>query len=57
MLELDTSDSMIADIFLQFNPADEQWYPVTFFSKTMALAEYNYEIYNKEILAIIYILE
>jgi hypothetical protein len=32
-------------------------HPVTFFSRKLLLAEYNYEIYNKELLAIVNVLE
>jgi hypothetical protein len=56
MIETDISDRVIAGVFLQLHP-DSIWYPVTYFSKSMALAEYNYKIYNKEMLAIIRSLE
>ena len=29
-------------------------YPIAFFSKKHSIIEYNYEIYNKELLAIVY---
>jgi hypothetical protein len=32
---------------------DGEWYPMAFFSKIIALAECNYEVHDKEILAII----
>ena len=32
---------------------DGKWKPIAFLSKTMQLAERNYEIYNKELLAIV----
>jgi hypothetical protein len=32
---------------------DRVLYPVTFFSRKMAPTEYNYEIYNKELLVIV----
>ncbi|KAI1007317.1 hypothetical protein K3495_g897 [Podosphaera aphanis] len=51
-LETDASDGVIAAVFSQFSP-DNQWHPVAFFSKTMAPAELNYEIHDKEMLAII----
>jgi len=57
MLELDASDGITAGIFSQLDPADGQWHPVAFFSKTMAPAECNYEIHDKEMLAIIHALE
>ena len=52
MIETDASDSVIAGIFSQLH-LDGQWYPVAYFSKTIALAECNYEIHDKEILAIV----
>jgi transposase InsO family protein len=57
MLELDASDGVTAGIFSQLDPKDGQWHPVAFFSKTMAPAECNYEIHDKEMLAIIQALE
>ncbi|KAI0993404.1 hypothetical protein K3495_g14780 [Podosphaera aphanis] len=51
-LETDASDGVIAAVFSQFSP-DNQWHPVAFFSKTMAPAELNYQIHDKEMLAII----
>jgi len=32
---------------------DEKWKPIAFLSRTMQAAERNYEIYNKELLAIV----
>jgi hypothetical protein len=32
---------------------DDLWRPIAYFSKTINLVEYNYPIYNKELLAII----
>ena len=52
MIETDASDGVITGIFSQLYP-DGQWYPVAYFSKTMAPAECNYEIHDKEMLAIV----
>ena len=52
MLEINTSNRVITKILLQLY-LDSKWYPITFFLKIMALAEYNYKVYNKEILAIV----
>jgi hypothetical protein len=52
LLETDTSDTVIAAVFSQLS-LDSKWYPVVYFSKSIALAEMNYSIYNKEILAIV----
>ena len=52
MLETDASDGVVAGILSQLHP-DGEWHPVAFFSKTMAPAECNYEVHDKEMLAII----
>jgi transposase InsO family protein len=57
MLELDASDGVVAGVFSQLDPLDGQWHPVAYFSKTMAPTECNYEIHDKEMLAIIRALE
>ena len=36
---------------------DGKWHPVVFYSKSLSSVEWNYEIYDKEILAIIHTLE
>ncbi len=57
MLELDASDGVVAEVFSQLDPIDGQWHPIAYFSKTMTPAECNYEIHDKEMLAIIRALE
>ena len=52
MIETDTSDSVIAGVLSQLHP-DKEWYPIAYFSKTIVPAEYNYEIHDKEMLAIV----
>ena len=52
LLETDVSDTVITAVFSQ-KGLDREQYLVRYFSKTIALAETNYPIYNKEILAII----
>ncbi len=52
MIKTDVSDRVITGILSQKHP-DGEWYPVAFFSKTMTLAECNYEIYDKKILVIV----
>ena len=52
MIETDVSDGVIAGILSQLYPNGE-WYPVAYFSKTIAPAEYNYKIYDKEMLAVV----
>jgi hypothetical protein len=56
MLKTDVSDEVVAGILSQCRK-DQQWHSIVYFSKTMALAEYNYEIHDKELLAIIRALE
>jgi hypothetical protein len=52
IVDTNTSDYISASIILQYD--DEGiLYPVTFFSKKYTPAEYRYEIYNKELMAII----
>jgi hypothetical protein len=52
MLETDAFDRVVAEILLQLH-LDGKWYPITFFLKIMDPAKCNYEVYNKEMLAII----
>ena len=57
-VETDASDFVCGGVLLQPDPnADERWLPVAFFSSKMTPAECNYEIYDKELLAIIRALE
>lgn len=51
-IETDASDGVVAGVFSQLGK-DGNWYPVAFFSKTMAPAELDYEIHDKEMLAIV----
>jgi transposase InsO family protein len=52
MVETDASDGVIAGVLSQQH-LDGEWYPVAYFSKTMAPAECNYGIHDKEMLAIV----
>ena len=52
LLETDASDTVVAAVFSQ-KGLDDEWHPVGYFSKTMAPAETNYPIYDKELLAIV----
>ena len=51
-METNFSDYVSSGILSQFDK-DGLLHPVAFFSKNLNLAKYNYEIYNKELLAII----
>ena len=52
IVEADLSDYVTGGILSQYNE-EGVLYPVVYFSKRLSPAEYNYEIYNKELLAII----
>ena len=52
MVETDASDAILAGIISQRRP-DGPWHPVAYFSKKMTPTECNYEIYDKELLAIV----
>ncbi|KAJ5290754.1 gag/polymerase/env polyprotein [Penicillium angulare] len=51
-IETDASDGVIGGVLSQLQK-DDFWHPVAFFSKAMQAAERNYEIHDKELLAII----
>jgi len=52
-LETDASDNIVAAILSQLSPEDGLWHPVAYLSRSMNPAEQNYEIHDKELLAII----
>ena len=52
-LEVDTSDFAMGGILSQ-QQKDDTWRPVAFTSKSFNSAEWNYEIYDKEMLAVMY---
>ena len=51
-VEVDSSDYVHGGVLLQPNNKGIL-HPVVFFSRKLLLAEYNYEIYDKELLAIV----
>ncbi|GLB45128.1 putative retrotransposable element tf2 155 kda protein type 1-like [Lyophyllum shimeji] len=51
------SDFATSAVLSQQSPEDEKWHPVAFYSKSLNAVERNYEIYDKEMLAIIRALE
>jgi len=55
-VEVDTSDFAIGGV-LSMKCEDERWRPVAYISKSLNKAERNYEIHDKEMLAIIRCLE
>jgi hypothetical protein len=56
-LETDSSDFATGAVMSQLDPGDNLWHPVAFYSKSLNVHERNYEIYDKELLAIIRALE
>ncbi|GLB43872.1 putative retrotransposable element tf2 155 kda protein type 1-like [Lyophyllum shimeji] len=56
-VEADSSDFATGAVLSQQSPEDEKWHPVAFYSKSLNAVERNYEIHDKEMLAIIRALE
>ena len=56
-VETDASNGVVAGVLSQQDPQTQFWHPVAYFSKTMQPAELNYDIHDKEMLAIILSLE
>jgi len=56
-IKADSSDFTSGAVLSQQLPREEKWHLVTFYSKFLSPVEQNYEIYDKEMLAIICVLE
>jgi len=56
-IEADSSDFATRAVLSQQSATDGKWHPVAFYSKSLSSMERNYEIHDKEILAIIHVLE
>ena len=56
-IEADSSDFATGAVLSQQSPDDEKWHPVAFLSKSLSPVERNYEIHDKEMLAIIRAME
>jgi len=56
-IEADSSDFATGAVLLQQSLEDDKWHPVSFYSKLLNDVERNYEIHDKEMLAIIWALE
>jgi len=52
-VEADSSDFATGAVLSQQSTADGKWHPVAFYSKSLSSVEWNYEIHDKEMLAII----
>jgi len=56
-VEVDSLDFATGAVLSQQSTTDRKWHPVAFYSKSLSSVEQNYEIHNKEMLAIIHTLE
>jgi hypothetical protein len=56
-VEADSSDFATGAVLSQLSSTDEKWHPVAFYSKSLSPVERNYEIHDKEMLAIVRALE
>jgi len=56
-MEADSSYFATSAVLSQQSPEDNKWNPVAFLSKSLSLVEQNYEIHDKEMLAIVRALE
>jgi len=56
-VEADSSDFATGAVLSQQSPTDNMWHPVAYYSKSLNAVECNYEIHDKEMLAIIRALE
>ena len=56
-LEADSSDFATGAVLSQQSPVDDKWHPIAYYSKSLSVVERNYEIHDKEMLAIIRALE
>jgi len=56
-IKADSSDFATGAVLSQQSTTDGKWHPVVFYSKSLSSVEQNYEIYDKEMLAIIRALE
>jgi transposase InsO family protein len=52
-VETDASDEVVAGVMSQQDPELMDWHPIAFYSTSMNSAEQNYDIHDKEMLAII----
>jgi len=56
-VEADSSDFATGAVLSQQSTTDGKWHPVVFYSKSLSSIERNYKIHDKEMLAIIRVLE
>jgi RNase H-like domain found in reverse transcriptase len=51
-VEADSSDFATRAVLSQQSPEDNKWHPVAYYSKSLNAVERNYEIHDKEMLAV-----
>jgi len=56
-IKVDSSDFATGAVLSQQSTTDRKWHPIVFYSKSLSSVEQNYEIHDKEMLAIIRALE
>jgi len=56
-IKADSLDFATGAVLSQLSTKDGKWHPVVFCSKSLSSMEQNYKIYDKEMLAIICVLE
>jgi len=56
-IEADSSDFATGAVLSQQSMIDGKWHSIAFYSKSLSSMEWNYEIHDKEMLAIIRLLE
>jgi len=52
-LKTDSSEFATGVVLSQQSPLDNKWHLIAFYSKSLNAVEHNYEIHDKEMLAII----
>jgi len=52
-VEADSSDFATGAVLQQQSPEDDKWHLVAYYSKSLSVVERNYEIHDKEMLAVI----
>jgi len=56
-IEADSSDFTTGAVLSQQSMTDGKWHPIVFCSKSLSSVERNYKIHDKDMLAIIHVLE
>ena len=56
-MEADSLDMATRAVLFQLSEEDGKWHPVAFYFKALSTVEQNYDIYDKEMLAVIWAIE